>query len=78
MTLSDVERLEYLIENGELHSLQGIPETLYGDEMKFMRIQANNSFRYAEAIQESFNESQNKVEYNESALARSSRRFKTY
>lgn len=71
MTLSDVERLEYLIENGELHSLQGIPETLYGDEMKFMRIQANNSFRYAEAIQESFNESQNRVEYNESALARS-------
>ena len=71
MTLNNVDRLEYLVENGTIHSLDGLPETIYGDEMRFMRIQANNSFRYAEAIKNSYEESQNRVEYTGEELGRS-------
>jgi hypothetical protein len=71
MTLNHVDRLEYLVENGTIHSLEGLPDTIYGDEMRFMRVQANNSFRYAEAIQTSYEASQNRVEYSTEQLGRS-------
>ncbi len=71
MTLNNVDRLEYLVENGTIHSLDGLPDTIYGDEMRFMRIQANNSFRYAEAIKSSYEASLNRVEYSTEQLGRS-------
>ncbi len=71
MTLQDVGVLEYLVENGVIYSMDGLPDTIYGDEMRFMRIQANNSYRYAEAIKNSYDESQNRVEYDSESLGRS-------
>jgi len=71
MTLNNVDRLEYLVENGTIYTMDNIPETVYGDEMRFMRIQANNSYRYAEAIKTSYDQSQNRVEFNTQDLGRS-------
>lgn len=71
MTLNDVEVLEYLLENGEIYSTVGLPNTIYGDEMRFMRTLANNSFRYADAIKSSYDASSNKVEFSTEGLGRS-------
>lgn len=71
MTLNDVDVLEYLVENGTIYSMENIPETVFGDEMKFMRTLANNSYRYAEAIKDSYDSSSNKVEFNTEELGRS-------
>ena len=64
MTLNNVELLEFLVENGAIYSTENLPETVYGDEMRFMRIQANNSYRYAEAIKNSYDASRNQTEFN--------------
>jgi uncharacterized protein (DUF1501 family) len=71
MTLNDVGILEYLVENGVIYSMDGLPETVYGDEMRFMRTQANNSFRYAESIKNAYDESSNRVEFDSENLGRS-------
>lgn len=71
MTLNDIDVLEYLLENGEIYSKEGLPDTIYGDEMRFMRTLANNSFRYAEAIKTSYDDSSNKIEFSSESLGRS-------
>ncbi|GAB5407871.1 MAG: hypothetical protein BalsKO_02360 [Balneolaceae bacterium] len=71
MTLNNVDILEYLLENGEIYSKEGLPNSLAGDEMEFMRTQANNSFRYADTIKNSYDSSSNKVEFSTESLGRS-------
>lgn len=71
MTLNDVEVLEYLLENGEIYPTDGMPNTIYGDEMRYMRIMANNSFRYADAIKTAYDSTSNQVEFNDQDLGRS-------
>ncbi len=71
MTLNDVGVLEYLLENGEIYPTEGMPNTIYGDEMRHMRILANNSFRYADAIKTSYDTSANQVEFDSEGLGRS-------
>ncbi len=71
MTLNDVGVLEYLLENGEIYPTEGLPDTIYGDEMRYMRILANNSFRYADSIKTSYDASANQVEFNDEELGRS-------
>ncbi|MCG8374739.1 MAG: DUF1501 domain-containing protein [Balneolales bacterium] len=71
ITLSDVGLLEYLVENGVIYSLEDIPETIVGDEIRFMRIQANNSYRYAEAIKDAYDSGVSFRNYGDGNLERS-------
>jgi uncharacterized protein (DUF1501 family) len=70
MTMSSIDRFENIAKNGEVHSLDGIPSTFYGDEMKYLRKKANDSFRYAESIQRSYelgNKGKHNVPYPENS-----------
>lgn len=70
MNLSDVELLERLVNEGIVYSLDQLPSTLYGEEMAFLRKQANSSYRYANAIQAAYEESANRVEFDTEQLGR--------
>lgn len=71
MIMSDITILERLIENGTAYSLDNIPNTLYGSEIEFARIQANSSYRYAEAIKTSYDASSTSSDFEDTDLSRS-------
>lgn len=64
MSLNDIELIENLVNQGIAYSLDGLPDTVYGDEMRYSRTVANNSYRHADAIKEAFDSSTTRVEYN--------------
>ena len=63
MSLISEEFFERLAEDGTLYNVNGLPETAFGDEMAFVRSVANDSFIYADAIQQASQQSQNAIEY---------------
>lgn len=63
MSLVSEEFFERLAEDGTLYNLDGLPATAFGDEMAFVRSVANDSFIYAEAIQQASQQGANTVEY---------------
>ena len=63
MSISSPEIFERLAENGTLHTMDGIPQSRAGEEMRFMRQTVNDSFRYAGAIQTATQNATNAVEY---------------
>jgi len=69
MTISSDELFKRIEDAGEVYSMNGIPQTIFGQEMRFVRQIVNNSFRYASSIQRASNNSTNAVTYPESELA---------
>ncbi len=69
MSLASPEIFERLAQEGILYSVEGLPDTTYGDEMRFVRTVANNSFTYAEAVQSASEIGTNSVEYPNNPLA---------
>ena len=52
MSLISVELYERIAATGQLYSMEGIPDTTYGQEMTFMRQVFNDSFQFADAIRQ--------------------------
>ena len=63
MSLISPEFFERLAEDGTLYDLAGIPATAYGEEMSYVRSVANDSFIYADAVQQASQQGTNEVEY---------------
>ena len=63
MSLISTEFFERLAEDGSLYSLNGIPATAFGEEMSFVRSVANDSFIYADAVQQASQQGANAVAY---------------
>ena len=63
MTMANVEVFRRLVRTGGLFDEQNIPDTAYGDEIKFMRRTANNAFIYGKAVQEAASRGTNSVSY---------------
>lgn len=69
MSLESPEQFENLAQGGTLYDTINVPTTTYGNEVAFVRQIANNTFRYAAAIQEASTRAQNKVDYPDGELA---------
>lgn len=63
MAVASPDLFQRLAEEGVLYSLEGLPETVLGSEMAFVRTVANDSFFYAEAVQNASEAGRNDVEY---------------
>jgi len=63
VTFSSVGALEQVTQQGQVYSTDNLPDTAFGNEMRFVREQINSSFRYAEAIKNAFEASSNQVDY---------------
>lgn len=69
MSIDSPERFDRLAESGTAYSLEGLPQTRAGDEMRFARTVVNSSFRYASVIQQASENSSNAVNYPDNELA---------
>lgn len=69
MTISSDELFKRIEEAGQVYSMDGIPQTTFGEEMRFVRQIVNNSFRYASSIQHASGNATNAVNYPESELS---------
>ena len=67
MSLSSPEAFERLAEEGTFFALDGLPDNPVGREIGFVRRVANDSFTYAEAIQEAASRGANQVDYADNA-----------
>ena len=63
MSLVSEEFFERLAEEGTLYDLNGLPSTAFGNEMGYLRSVANDSFIYADAVQQAAQGGVNSVEY---------------
>ncbi|MFQ5568590.1 MAG: DUF1501 domain-containing protein [Rhodothermales bacterium] len=67
MSLASPELFEQIAEEGVVYDVMNLPPTTYGTEMEFVRSVANDSFLYAEAIQQASEAGGNSVEYPNTA-----------
>ncbi|MEM6724042.1 MAG: DUF1501 domain-containing protein [Bacteroidota bacterium] len=63
VSVTDPEELFEIAQNGQLYPTSDLPLTCYGEELRYMRLVANNTFTYAGAIQEAYNSSVTTVDY---------------
>ncbi|WP_103665104.1 DUF1501 domain-containing protein [Gracilimonas amylolytica] len=63
ITFSSVGALDRITQQGQVYSTSNLPDTAFGNEMRFVREQINNSFQYAESIKEAYDKSSNQVDY---------------
>ena len=63
MSLINADFFERLAEEGTLYSLENLPAAAYGDEMAYVRTVANDSFIYANAVQDASDKGVNTATY---------------
>lgn len=65
MSIANEHLFERMAARGEFYNVDGLPQTLLGDSMEFMRRIANDSIRYGKALQQSAGGTTNHVAYPE-------------
>lgn len=63
MSLASIELFSQLAQNGVVYDEEAVPDTVYGAEMEYVRGVANDSYQYAEAIQDAAAAGTNSLEY---------------
>ncbi|MFN1836167.1 DUF1501 domain-containing protein [Balneola sp. MJW-20] len=71
MNIANIDLLEQIVQEGIIYETAGLPDTLYGAEMEYVRDVANASYRYSDSIQSSYNASSNAVQFGAGQLSRS-------
>ncbi len=69
MAVRDLDRFNDFLESGIFYSLDGLPQTTYGDEMWFLRTVVNSSFRYGTVIRDAAEQSSNVANFPEGDLS---------
>ncbi len=69
MSIASPEAFDRLAGKGIAFDFDGIPETTFGNEMRYARQVINDSYRYATAIQDAAGNATNQVNYPDTALA---------
>ena len=64
VNVTNPNELSEIAQNGELFDTRSVPDTCYGDELRYLRTVTNSTFIYSKAIQEAFQSSSNDVEFN--------------
>ena len=65
-SVTDPEELFEIAQTGQLYDLENLPDCYYGEQLGYMRTVVNNTFRYAEVINQAYENSSNSVNYNSS------------
>lgn len=73
ITFSGIDALRRITEEGRVYSTSGLPDTAFGNEMRFVRNQINDSFKYSDAIKNAYDKSSSQVEYENRAISNSLR-----
>ena len=63
MSITNPDLFRRLAESGRFYDEKAVADAPFGKEIEFMRTVANDSFRYAEAIQQASEKGQNQVAY---------------
>lgn len=71
LALSNPEEFYRLASTGNLYPTDNIPNTLYGDELRYVRQTVNSAFRYSDSIRTAFNKGQVNAQYPNHYFARS-------
>ena len=64
VAVTNPTELYEIARNGALYNTTGLPDNCYGEELRFMRAMANNTFSYAGVIKEAFDQGKNNFEYS--------------
>ncbi len=62
-SVANADLLFQVATKGELYDTQDVPECLFGEQLSFIRTIANQTFKYAEIIQEAYNQSDSNSDY---------------
>lgn len=68
-SVANPEQLYTLAQNGWLHDAINVPECYYGDQVAYLRAIANNTFIYANVINDAYTASTNSVVYDDYTLS---------
>lgn len=71
VTFSDAGDLQRFVDQGGFYDTEDVPNTLYGDELAYIRSVTNASFRYVESVQNATNAGSNLAPYPTTGLASS-------
>lgn len=63
LMVADPDQLYEIAQTGQLYDPQAVPGCYYGEQLNYLRVVANNTFRYAEVVAEAYNNGTNSVEY---------------
>ncbi len=66
MTIQNQKNLASLARGGAFYDEGDVPETAAGNELSYLRLISNNSFKYAAAVQDALGRAENDVEYEKS------------
>lgn len=69
LNVANPEQLYEIAQTGQLYDPLAVPECHYGDQLSYLRSVANNTFRYAEIVADTFAAGDNSVEYDNYGLA---------
>lgn len=69
LNVANPEQLYAIAQTGQLYDPLAVPECHYGEQLSYLRSVANNTFRYAEVVANSFDQGDNSVEYDNNNLA---------
>ncbi len=69
VVVNDPQRLVEIAQNGEFYSTTDIPDCYYGDQLRYARITANSTFKYAEIIGDAYANGANAIEYTANPLS---------
>ena len=69
LNVANPEQLQAIAQTGQLYDPLAVPECHYGEQLSYLRSVANNTFRYAEIVADSFEAGDNSVQYDNNFLA---------
>ncbi len=68
VSVTSPDDLFEIAQTGQLYPTENLPDCYYGDQLEYMRIVTNTTFRYAEVIKEAYDNSTNEVDYSENQV----------
>lgn len=69
-TVANPEELNRIAQEGVVHSLNGLSDCTYGQQLRFLRGSVNTTYTYSEVIYNAFQAANNSVNYPDGPLAR--------
>jgi len=69
LNVANPEQLYDIAQTGQLYDPLSVPDCHYGEQLSYLRIVANNTFRYAAVVADTYSQGNNSVEYDNNSLA---------
>lgn len=69
LNVANPEQLYAIAQTGQLYDPLAVADCHYGEQLSYIRSVANNTFRYAQVVAETYGQGTNSVEYDNNSLA---------